>query len=323
MSKVKYRYNPETLNYDEVEITLKDRVLKLLSFVGAGLVFAVAIVVVYNVLFDSPKERRQQREIEMLTSQYNKLKDRMNHLDLVLTDIQKRDDNIYRTIFEAEPIPDNIRKAGIGGSNRYKNLDGFEYSDLVVETNKRLDKIAKQVYIQSKSFDEVIEMAKKKEKMLASIPAVMPVANKDLKRTASGFGYRIDPIYKTQKMHTGMDFTADTGTDVYATGNGVVESVEVKKWGYGKHVVIDHGYGYKTMYAHLIKFNVKKGQKVKRGDLIGFVGSTGKSTAPHLHYEVIKDGNKVNPANYYYNDLTPAQFEQMLKLSSNANQSFD
>ena len=242
---------------------------------------------------------------------------------MVLDDVQNRDDNIYRVIFEADPIPKSIRKAGYGGVNRYENLKGFNNSDLITNTSEKVDQISKQLYIQSKSFDDIIELAKNKTDMLAALPAIQPVSNKNLSRMASGYGYRIHPIYKTRKMHSGMDFSAKTGTPIYATGDGKISKVRRSRRGYGNHVVIDHGYGYKTLYAHMKKYAVKKGQKVKRGEVIGYVGSTGTSVAPHLHYEVHKDGRKINPVNFYFNDLNPEEYEKMLEISSQNNQSFD
>lgn len=323
MKKANYRYNPQTLTYEKVKTTIKSRLFRAISVILTGMVFAAVIVFIAYSYFDSPKELRLKREIEQLAIQYDIINKRMVQVETVLEDVQKRDDNIYRVIFEAEPIPVNIRKAGIGGVNRYKDLEGYGNSDLVIETNRRLDKIAKQLYIQSKSFDEVFEMAKQKEKMLASIPAIQPLSNNDLTRVASGFGQRIHPIYKTRKMHEGMDFTAKIGTEIYVTGNGIaVEVVESRK-GYGNHVVIDHGYGYQTLYAHMESFNVKKGQKVNRGDVIGYVGNTGTSSGPHLHYEVMKNEHKINPVNFYFNDLTPSEYEKMIEISSASNQSFD
>ena len=263
------------------------------------------------------------REIKNMVFQYNQIKDKLNQISLVMADLQNRDDNIYRVIFEAEPIPNSIRKAGYGGVNRYEALKGYNNSDLIINTTKKLDQISKQLYIQSKSFDEIIELAKHKSEMLAAIPAIQPVSNKNLSRMASGFGPRIDPIYKTKKFHAGMDFSAKTGTPIYATGNGKVIRVRKSRKGYGNHVKIDHGYGYITLYAHMQKYIVKKGQKVKRGEVIGYVGNTGKSVAPHLHYEVHKNGKKVNPVNFFYNDLTSEEYEKMIILSSQNNQSFD
>ena len=281
------------------------------------------MIFVFFTFFDSPKEKMLNREIENMVFQYNQIKDKLNQISLVMADLQNRDDNIYRVIFEAEPIPNSIRKAGYGGVNRYEALKGYNNSDLIINTTKKLDQISKQLYIQSKSFDEIIELAKHKSEMLAAIPAIQPVSNKNLSRMASGFGPRIDPIYKTKKFHAGMDFSAKTGTPIYATGNGKVIRVRKSRKGYGNHVKIDHGYGYITLYAHMQKYIVKKGQKVKRGEVIGYVGNTGKSVAPHLHYEVHKNGKKVNPVNFFYNDLTSEEYEKMIILSSQNNQSFD
>ena len=323
MSKVKYRYNPTTLSYEKHELGFKGRILKLFTYMGFGVVFAMLFIFVFYTFFPSPKEKQLKRENEQLKLQYSVLDKRVDQMAKVLHNIEERDNNIYRTIFEAEPIPDNIRQAGYGGADRYAKLEGYQYSDLVVKTTKNIDKLKKEIYIQSNSFDDVFEMAMKKEKMLASIPAIMPVANEDLTRVASGFGMRIHPILKIRKMHTGMDFTAPTGTDIYSTGDGVVEKVANNRGGYGKHVIVRHGYGYKTLYGHMSKYNVRVGQKVKRGDILGYVGNTGRSTGPHLHYEVIYNGKKINPVHFYTNDLTAEQYDEMINISSTANQSFD
>ena len=323
MSKVKYRYNNKSLTYEKVETGIKERLISVLSFLATGLVIGSIFFFLAYTYIDSPKEKELKRENSQLSLQYQLLDKRMDQFAAVLESVQDRDDNIYRTIFEAEPIGDNIRKAGFGGINRYRELEGYRNSDLVIETTKKLDKLAKQLYIQSKSYDEVMEMAQKKEEMLASIPAIQPVSNKKLKRMASGFGYRLDPHYKTQAFHAGMDFTAPTGTPIYATGDGKVIRADNSAAGYGNHVRIDHGYGYITLYAHMSKIKAIPGQKVKRGDVIGFVGNTGKSMGPHLHYEVRKNDNPVNPVNFYFNDLTPEEYELMINLSSATNQSLD
>lgn len=323
MAKIKYKYNPHTLNYEKIQLTIKDKLKTIFTYVLVGLFFAGIILAFAYTFFDSPKELSLKRENTQLRKQFELLNRDMNQLSKVLHNIEKRDDNIYRQILETEPIPENVRKAGVGGVNRYSNLEGYQYSELVINTNKRLDQIAKRMYVQSKSFDEVVKLAKNKEKMLASIPAIQPVPNKNLKRMASGFGYRMHPIYKVKKMHWGMDFSAPKGTKIFATGDGTVEDVIITRRGYGKHIVLNHGYGYKTLYGHMSKIMVKQGQKVKRGDVIGLVGNTGVSTGSHLHYEVIKDGKKINPANFYFNDLTPAEYDKMIELSSNTNQSFD
>jgi murein DD-endopeptidase MepM/ murein hydrolase activator NlpD len=323
MSKVKFQFDKRTLTYRKVELNTRQRLLTILGWVAGASVFAVLVIVLFTSFFDSPKEKRLKREIAQLELQYKLLGNRMNRVDQVLAELQEKDDDIYRVIFEAEPIPSTVRDAGFGGVNRYKDLERLDNADIVIGTTKRLDELTKKLVVQSRSFDEVIALAKNKEEMLASIPAIQPVANEKLKRVASGFNYRIHPIYKVRHFHTGIDFTAPRGTEIYATGDGKVEDVIMKKRGYGYHVVIDHGYGYKTLYAHMSKFNVKRGQAVKRGDVIGFVGSTGTSTAPHLHYEVIKNGEKINPMNFFFNDLTPEEYEKVIELSSQSNQSFD
>ncbi len=247
----------------------------------------------------------------------------MSRVDQVLAELQEKDDDIYRVIFEAEPIPSSVRNAGFGGVNRYRELEQLTNADIVIGTTKRLDELTKQLVVQSRSFDEVITLAKNKEEMLASIPAIQPVSNEKLTRVASGFNFRIHPIYKVRHFHTGIDFTAPRGTEIYATGDGKVHDVIMKARGYGYHVIVDHGFGYNTLYAHMSKFKVRKGEVVKRGDVIGYVGSTGTSTAPHLHYEVIKNGEKINPMNFFFNDLTPEEYEKVIELSSQSNQSFD
>jgi murein DD-endopeptidase MepM/ murein hydrolase activator NlpD len=247
----------------------------------------------------------------------------MDNVDKVLQHLKETDDNLYRTIFEAEPLPESYREGGIGGVNRYKELEGYNNSKIVVESARKLDKLRKKVYVQSKSFDELIMLAKSKEEMLSCLPAIQPISNKDLTRTASGWGLRVHPIYKIVRFHYGMDFTAPLGTDIYVTGDGVIESVIQSSRGYGNHIVVDHGFGYKTLYAHLDRFNIRRGQKVKRGDIIGFVGSTGASLAPHLHYEVELNGTKVDPVNFFYNDLSPLEYERIIEIASRSGQSFD
>ena len=296
---------------------------KFIVYLTSSAILAFFTLLIFFQYFDSPKEKRLKGEINHLLSQYEIINNDLEKIELVLDDIQNRDDNIYRTIFEADPIPTSIRKQGFGGVNRYKKLSGYSNSDLIINTSKKIDQLTKQLYLQSKSFDEIIELAKNKSKMLASIPAIQPVANKDLKRMTSGYGYRIHPIYKTRKMHYGMDYSAKVGTEIYATGDGVISKVKRSKRGYGNYVKINHGFGYETLYAHMSKYIVKKGQKVKRGEVIGYVGNTGISTAPHLHYEVRKDNKKINPVNFYFNDLTPEEYEKMLELASQPNQSFD
>jgi murein DD-endopeptidase MepM/ murein hydrolase activator NlpD len=323
MGKIKYKFNPDSLSYYKVESSFKQKALKGLAFLFVFLINASIGYLLYSVAFDSPKEKGLKRQISEMNLNIELFNKQLNNIESVLGDMQQRDDNIYRTIFEAEPLNYSVREAGFGGSNRYKDLEKIENSRMVVNTAKRLDVITRKVVIQSKSYDDLTKMAVSKEKMLASIPAIQPISNKDLERTASGWGYRIHPIYKIKKFHYGIDFTAPTGTDVYVTGDGVVEQIESSQRGYGNSILVNHGFGIKTLYGHMDHFKVKQGQKVKRGDIIGFVGNTGLSTAPHLHYEVIRTGEKVNPVNYFFNDLTADEYDRMIELSLRPGQSFD
>jgi murein DD-endopeptidase MepM/ murein hydrolase activator NlpD len=286
-------------------------------------VFTAVFVVVGSYFFDSPKERMLRREIRQYELQYKLMNERLDKLQVVLDDMADRDDNIYRVIFESEPIPSEARKAGYGGADRHKDLEGYRNSDLLIKTAAKLDQITAKMYVQTKSFDDVYEMARNKSRLIASIPAIQPVNNHDLRRLSSYFGYRTDPYYKVMKFHEGVDFSAPIGTEIYATGDGVVISAERSKGGYGNQIIIDHGFGYKTMYAHLQAFKVRTGEQVKRGQVIGAIGSTGKSTSPHLHYEVWKSNRSVNPINYFFNDVTPQQYEEMLMLSQRPSQTMD
>jgi len=323
MARIKYYYDTETCKYERVKVGTWDIVLSLLGFLSIATVIAIAMVLVYNSYFESPKEALLKKENEELRLYYDIMNKEMEGAKEMLAALQKRDDNIYRVINEAEPIPQTIREGGIGGTERYKKLleEGLEQQELILGTLKKIEGLKKQMYIQTKSYDEIVALAKTKDQMYASIPAIQPVTNKELTRLASGFGRRIDPIYKVRRMHYGVDFSAPRGTPIYATGDGVITKVKTNYGGYGKEILIDHGYGYVTRYAHLSEFNVRRGQKVKRGECIGYVGSTGKSTAPHLHYEVIKNKNKVNPVHYFYNDLNEDEYQKILELSSIENQS--
>jgi murein DD-endopeptidase MepM/ murein hydrolase activator NlpD len=322
--KSTYYYDEKSLSYKEIK-SKEIWGFTVFKYLVSSLIIASFITFLFISFVDSPKEKKLKREISNLELQYKSIQQQLINTELVLDDIQQRDDNIYRMIFGIDPIDSSIRKAGFGGANRYKQYEGYSYSDLVIETRKNIDKLKKQLFIQSKSFDEVIDLAKNKAEMLASIPAIQPISNDNLNRMASGFGMRIDPIYKTKKFHYGMDFSAPIGTPIYATGNGVVEKIKRSrsKKDYGNYILINHGYDYQSFYAHLDKVLVSKGQKVNRGDLIGHVGNTGKSTAPHLHYEIRYKKQKINPVNFYHSDLTPEEYEQMLNIASQENQSFD
>lgn len=321
--KRKYKYNPQTLSYEVVKVSPLMRALKFLLWMAPTIIFSLVLAFFFTRRIDSPREKELAAELERTKREIHRLLADMELNNKVLDEVLVRDEDLYRIALSAESFPEELRKMGTGGSDRYAYLSGMSNSDLLKTAAVNMDKLERRLNAQSMSFRELLELAKDKEKMLACIPAIQPVRNADLKRTISGFGFRIDPIYKTRKMHTGMDFTAERGAEVYATGDGVVEVIESKRWGYGKSILINHGYGYKTLYAHLSSFKVRQGQKVKRGELIGLIGSTGKSTGPHLHYEVIKNGEKVNPIGYYHSDLTPEQYEQLLEMSENSHRAMD
>ena len=323
MPKAKYYFNTNSLRYEKVVVSFWKRLLRVLGWLATASVFgAITLLLAYSYL-DSPKEKQLKRELNEMQLQYEILHQRTELASRVLTDLSKRDDQVYRVIFEAEPIDESVRTAGYGGINRYKELEGFNNSTLMINATRKIDQLSRQLYIQSKSYDEVFELAKRKTDMLASIPGIQPITNKELTHIASGFGYRIHPIYKTSMMHEGLDFTAPVGTEIYASGNGVIVKVEQMGRGYGNNVLIDHGFGYQTLYAHLSKFKAKVGQHIKRGDVIGYVGSTGSSTGPHLHYEVWRNGFKIDPINFFFNDLTPEQYAKVVEIASRPNQSFD
>lgn len=323
MARHKYKFHPEQLIFVRDKATLKDKFLTVLKYAAAAFVVGFISYLIFPLFIDTPEVRKLKRENQELVLNFELINKRVEQLRLVIEDLQRRDENIYRIIFEAEPIHPSIREAGIGGVNRYAELEKLSNSKIIIETAKKVDVLTKKAYIQSRSFDEISDLAKRKEEMLRSIPAIMPIRDKDLTRVASSFGMRIHPFYKVLKMHTGMDFTAPTGTEIYATGDGYVAKIEYAQRGYGYHVVIDHGFGYQTLYAHMGKFNVKPGQRVKRGMVIGYVGNTGTSVAPHLHYEVHRNGQPVNPLHYYFNDLTPEQYDKLVQIASQPTQSFD
>lgn len=322
MRKVYYIYNTKTRTYDRVYPTFWQRLLTIIRrFLWTVVLGGLAFLIFY-LLIQTPSINDLRVENARLLSQYNIISQRLDEAADVLHDIQLRDDNLYRVIVGSDPISSEARNAGYGGTNRYESLADMNNSELVINTTQKMDMLSKQLYIQSKSFDEVVALCKEHEEQLQSIPAIQPISNNDLKRTSSGFGWRIDPIYKTRKMHAGMDFACDTGTPVYATGNGVIVTA---KWvtTYGYLVEIDHGYGYHTRYAHLSKLKVKVGQKVVRGEEIALSGNTGKSIGPHVHYEVIVKGIKVNPVNYYFMDLDADEYEQMVEMAENHGKVFD
>lgn len=316
MRKVYYIYNPHTRTYDRIYPTVRQRALSILRrlFVGMGL--GAGCFILFFLIFGTPSEKELRKENNRLQAQYTLLSRQMDEAMDILQDIQQRDDNLYRVIFQADPIPAAIRQAGYGGTNRYEELMDMANAEMVVNTTRKMDVLTKQLYIQSCSFDEVVDLCKQHDEMLRCVPAIQPISNKDLKQTASGYGTRIDPIYGTTKFHSGMDFSAAPGTDVYATGDGVVVKMGWQS-GYGNVVIIDHGFGYQTLYAHLQEFRTRLGKRVVRGEVIAGVGSTGKSTGPHLHYEVHVKGRVVNPVNYYFMDLNAEEYDRMVQLAAN------
>jgi murein DD-endopeptidase MepM/ murein hydrolase activator NlpD len=317
-----YKFNHKTLEYERVFLSGKERFLMFLRNLVFGLFFGITAFFVFIYFFKSPMETRMVKENKLLKTQYEVLSKELDNASNILEDMQLRDEKLYRAIFHADSIPMSIRKAGFGGSNRYEYLKNMTNSDLVIETTKKMDMLKKQLYVQSNSIEELIALGKDTENRLRCVPAIQPVANKDLKRTASGYGMRIDPIYHIPMFHSGMDFTADIGTEIYATGDGTVVYAD-RKSGYGNCVIIDHGYDFETLYGHIKDYKVKTGQKVKRGEVIAIVGNTGKSTGPHLHYEVLHKGRPDNPAKYYYQDLTPEEYDRMIQIADNHGQVMD
>ena len=325
MLKTKYYYDHKTLSYRKIETNKSVQLRNVLAFLSASMFFGIIglLVLLNSSIINTPTELFQAREISNYKFQFDLLNKKIKQLNIVLEDIEQRDNNVYRVLFETNPIPSEVRKAGFGGINRYENLEGFDNSKLVIETTKKIEILTQQIVIQSKSLDEIERLASEKEKLLSAIPSIQPIKNNDLTRMASGYGFRTDPFNKSRRMHWGMDFTAPRNTPIYAASDGKVIRADSRSSGYGKHIRIDHGFGYLTLYAHLNKYNVKRGQKVKKGDIIGYVGSTGRSQAPHLHYEVQKDKKRVNPINFYYGNLSPGEFDALLKLANQENQSLD
>lgn len=322
--KVKYYYDPESLAYRIIGSQKRKKFGYPLLFLVASALFGfLCFVVLMNTpYFETPKDKIQAREIENLKLSYAILNKKIEAIDQVASDLVDRDNNLYRVYFNATPIS-NEKRRGIIDKKRYQELEGFNNSELVINTSEKVDGISKALAVQSKSLDEILKLAKAKDKLLSAIPAIQPVKNEDLKHMASGFGYRSDPFTKARKMHEGMDFTARTGTPIFATGDGVVKKADNSLSGYGNHIEINHGFGYLTLYAHLSKYKTRPGQRVKRGDIIGYVGSTGRSQAPHCHYEVHKDGKVVNPINFYYGNISAAEYVAISKIANQENQSLD
>ncbi len=325
MAKVKYYYDSENLAYRKIITKTRKKIGVVLLFLVASALFGLLsfIVLLNTPYFETPKNRKQAREIENLKLRYAILNKKMDEVEDVISFIEDRDNNLYRVYFNAAPIPEEERKSGFKEVDRYKDLEGYDNSQLVTNTTKRIDVLRIELAIQSKSLDDILKMAKSKDKLLAAIPAIQPVRNENLKSMVSGFGYRTDPFTKARKMHEGMDFTAKTGTPIYATGDGVVARADNTASGYGNHIVIRHGFGYETLYGHLSRYKCRAGQRIKRGDVIGYVGSTGRSEGPHLHYEVHKNGKVVNPLNFYYGNISAVEYVAIAQLANQENQSFD
>jgi len=325
MSKVKYYYDSENLAYKRIKTKKRKKFGYILLFLVASALFGFLglILLINTPYFETPKDKLLTSELETMKLNYKLLNKKADLMDEALKAIAERDNNIYRIYFNTSPITEEERKAGFGGVNRYRDLEGYNNSELIINTSQRIDGLMKELAIQSKSLDDIVTFGKQKEKLLAAIPAIQPVKNEDLKRMASGYGYRNDPFTKIRKFHYGMDFTAKTGTPIFATGDGVVLKADNSLSGYGNHIEINHGFGYITLYAHLSKYNCRPGQRVKRGDIIGYAGSTGRSEAPHLHYEVIKNGERINPINFYYGSISAEEYVAISKLANQENQALD
>ncbi len=323
MKKIKYYYNTNTLRYEKLETPLRVTLLRVLGFLSASIVTALILVALAYKYFPSANEKRLMARNESLNDNYYVLSEKVQKLQGQMGELEKRDNNVYRAIFEAAPIPDSARARSEDQQKEFQLVQGMDQENLYSSIANSLDNLTSRISVQAKSYVQIDGFIKNKEQLLACTPAIQPVSNKDLRRLASGFGYRIDPVYKTTKFHAGLDFAAPQGTPIYATANGTVEVAGNTGNGYGNHVVINHGYGYGTLYGHMFKVKAKVGQKVKRGEVIGYVGSTGKSTGPHCHYEVRRNGQPVDPVYYFYNDITPEQYDRLLKLAASPNQSFD
>lgn len=318
----KFKYNTQTTSFKPIRKQRLNKFRNIASFLIVTAFFGIISGFIFSNKVNSPEENTLAAELKEMKIQYELLNKKVKQSQAVLEQVEDRDNNIYRSYFELEPISDDVRKAGFGGVNRYSKFTDWQYGDLVTDVAKNIDILNKQLVIQSKSLDDVILSAKEKDKMLSHLPAIQPVANKDLKRLASGFGMRMHPILKIGKMHAGLDFAAHTGTPIYATGDGKVK-LAGRDGGYGNAVIISHGYGYETLYAHMSKIKTRKGQKVKRGDIIGYVGSSGLSTGPHLHYEIHKDGEPIDPISYFYQDVSPDEFKILLDKSQQMSVSLD
>lgn len=323
MKKIKYYYNTHTLRYEKQIVPLRVALLRVLAFISTAIVTGLIIVAIAFRFVDSPKEKILKVQLER-AEEVNKIyADRYRDIDDRLKLLERRDNEVYRSVFEATPIPDSARAKQLESKKELQLVAGMENSEMTEGIYNTLNAIYNRITNQEGSYKEIEKIIKNKEKLLASTPAIQPLSNRDLNRLSSGFGYRIDPVYKTVKFHPGLDFSAPQGTPIYATAEGTVQTAGNLGNGYGNHIVIQHGYSYSTLYGHMSRIKAKRGQRVKRGEVIGYVGSTGKSTGSHLHYEVFKGRKRLDPIYFFYNDLTPEQYQQILKLAASRNQSFD
>jgi murein DD-endopeptidase MepM/ murein hydrolase activator NlpD len=323
MKKIKYYYNTHTLRYEKLEVPLRVKLLRVFAFIATALVTSVIISYFAFRFVGSPTEKLLRAENNRLKDRFETLNRKVKTMQEQMSELERRDNTVYRSIFEADPIPDSARAHNMEVANEKARLAGIEDDELSISIQEALGNLSQRIKVQEKSYNELKSLIKNKEQLLSATPAIQPVSNQDLNRIASGFGLRIDPIYKTVKMHAGLDFTAPQGTPIYATADGVIKVSGYSEGGYGNHVVINHGYGYETLYGHMVRIKAKVGQRVKRGEIVGYVGSTGKSTGPHCHYEVRKGNQKLDPVYFFYNDLGPEQFNELLKRAKASNQSFD
>lgn len=323
MKKIKYYYNTHTLRYEKLITPLRVKMLRIFGFLAAALVTAVLISYIAFRFIGSPYEQVLREQNLQLQEEILRVRQEVQSISQQVATLEKRDNEVYRSIFEAQPIPDSLRTLEMEKADEIAKVESLPENQLLFAIDTTINKIKARIATQNKSYEEILKLINNKEQLLAATPAIQPVSNQDLNRIASGFGYRIDPIYKTVKLHAGLDFAAPQGTPIYATADGVVKTSGFSDGGYGNYVVINHGYGYETLYGHMVRIKARRGQRVKRGEIVGYVGTTGKSTGPHLHYEVHKNGQKLDPVYFFYNDLSPQQFDLLLKQANASNQSLD
>ena len=311
------------MRFEKLTTPLRVRLLQVFGYIAASIVTGILIFAITFRYIDSPKEKLLRQQNDDLKQNYKVMEERIKQLQLQMDEIANRDNYVYRSIFESNPIPDSARVKEMEKKKEVQLVQSMGETELVTSMAAQLNNLSLRMAYQLKSFNAIENMVKNKEKLIAAIPSIQPISNRSLNRVASGYGYRIDPIYKDRRLHAGLDFTAPIGTPIYAAADGVIKDAGFNTGGYGNRVVVNHGFGYETLYAHMVRIKARVGARIKRGEVIGYVGSTGKSTGPHLHYEVHKNGTPLDPIYFFYNDLTPAQFDRILKLAAASNQSFD